>query len=329
MERIKTIAVLSSGGDAPGMNAGIRAVVRAAINNGLSVKGVLHGYEGLIHGEFKEMNKVSVSNIINIGGTILFTARSKEFMQESGQKKALDNLCKENVDALVVLGGDGSFRGAYELSKLGMPVIGIPATIDLDIACTEYTIGFDTAINTAMECIDKLRDTSSSHLRCSVIEVMGRNAGFIASYSGISTGAEEILIPEDIDFANLDSIITRVKIGMKKGKTHYMIIVAEGMSKHLGGTVDIAKRIEDATGVETRPTVLGYVQRGGSPTCRDRVMASMMGVHAIKCLLKGDVNKIVILKDGIVKDIDIKAGIEIKRVFSSDFFDTMDGVESK
>lgn len=329
MDKIRTIAVLSSGGDAPGMNAGIRAVVRAALNNGFNVKGVLHGYEGLINGEFKDMNKFSVSNIINIGGTILFTARSKEFMLESGRKKAYEQLKNANVNALVVLGGDGSFRGAYELSKLGMPVIGIPATIDLDIACTDYTIGFDTAINTAMECIDKLRDTSSSHLRCSVIEVMGRNAGFIASYSGISTGAEEILIPEDIDFANLDSLITRVKIGMKKGKTHYMIVIAEGMSKHLGGTVDIAKRIEDATGIETRATVLGYVQRGGSPTCRDRVIASMMGVHAIKCIINGKSNRVVILKDGAVKDIDIKEGIDIRRTFSTEFFDTMDGVESK
>lgn len=329
MDKIKTIAVLSSGGDAPGMNAGIRAVVRAALNNGICVKGVLHGYEGLIHGEFKEMNKFSVSNIINIGGTILFTARSKEFMEDSGRKKAYDQLKKSEVDALVVLGGDGSFKGAYELSKLGMPVIGIPATIDLDIPCTEYTIGFDTAINTAMECIDKLRDTSSSHLRCSVIEVMGRNAGFIASYSGISTGAEEILIPEDMDFANLDSIITRVKIGMKKGKTHYMIVIAEGMSKHLGGTVDIAKKIELATGIETRATVLGYVQRGGSPTCRDRVIASMMGVHAVKCLLENRLNRVVILKDGVVKDIDIQEALSIKRSYSTEFFDTMDGVESK
>lgn len=322
---IKTIGVLSSGGDAPGMNAGIRAVVRCALNNGMRVKGIRRGFNGLLDEDMFDMNKESVSNIINIGGTVLFTARSKEFMTLEGQKKAYNNCIKNGIDALVILGGDGSFNGALKLAELGLPVIGIPATIDLDIACSEYTIGFDTAVNTAMESVDKIRDTSTSHERCSIIEVMGRHAGYIAVHTGIATGAEEILIPEDRNFSNIDSIVTRVKIAMKKGKKHYIIINAEG----IGNSYEMAKQIEEKTGIETRATILGYLQRGGSPTCKDRVFASMMGVFAVQLLIKNVYNKLVIVKKGNICDIDIVEGLQMKNVLPNSYFDTVIEVQSK
>ena len=325
MNRIKNIAVLSSGGDAPGMNAAIRAVVRAAINNGIDVKGVRRGFNGLIENDFFDMDKKSVSNIVNVGGTILYTARSKSFLTSQGRDIAYNNCLKNNIDAVVVLGGDGSFRGALQLSKLGMNVICIPATIDLDIACTEYTIGFDTAINTAMEGIDKIRDTSTSHERCSIIEVMGRNAGYIALYTGISTGAEEILIPERKETAMINSIITRLKIAMKKGKKHYIIVNAEG----IGNSYELAKELEKETGIETRATVLGYLQRGGSPSCKDRVMASMMGVNCINALLNEKKNRIIVVKNGMIKDIDIEEGLNMKKNDIDEFINTSHGVESK
>lgn len=324
-DKIKKIAVLTSGGDAPGMNAGIRAVVRTALNNGISVVGVLRGYNGLIEADFKNMDKNSVSNIVNVGGTILYTARSMDFMESSGREIAYKNCIENNIDAIVVLGGDGSFRGANEFSKLGMNVIGIPATIDLDIPCTDYTIGFDTAINTAMEGVDRIRDTSTSHARCSIIEVMGRHAGYIALYTGISTGAEEILIPEKKEFAAVSSIVTRLKIAMKKGKKHYIIINAEGIGK----SFEMAKEIEMATGIETRATVLGYLQRGGSPSCRDRVLASMMGVHAVQSLIDGKKNRLIVFQDGMVKDIDINDGLKMTKGLSETYIDTIFGVESK
>lgn len=324
-DKIKKIAVLTSGGDAPGMNAGIRAVVRTALNNGISVVGVLRGYNGLIEADFKNMDKNSVSNIVNVGGTILYTARSMDFMESSGREIAYKNCIENNIDAIVVLGGDGSFRGANEFSKLGMNVIGIPATIDLDIPCTDYTIGFDTAINTAMEGVDRIRDTSTSHARCSIIEVMGRHAGYIALYTGISTGAEEILIPEKKEFAAVSSIVTRLKIAMKKGKKHYIIINAEGIGK----SFEMAKEIETATGIETRATVLGYLQRGGSPSCRDRVLASMMGVHAVQSLIDGKKNRLIVFQDGMVKDIDINDGLKMTKGLSETYIDTIFGVESK
>lgn len=324
-DKIKKIAVLTSGGDAPGMNAGIRAVVRTALNNGISVVGVLRGYNGLIEADFQDMDKNSVSNIVNVGGTILYTARSMEFMESSGREIAYKNCIENGIEALVVLGGDGSFRGANEFSKLGMNVIGIPATIDLDIPCTDYTIGFDTAINTAMEGVDRIRDTSTSHARCSIIEVMGRHTGYIALFTGISTGAEEILIPEKKEFATVSSIVTRLKIAMKKGKKHYIIINAEGIGK----SYEMAKEIEEATGIETRATVLGYLQRGGSPSCRDRVLASMMGVYAVQCLIDGKKNKLVVVQDGIVKDIEIKDGLAATKGLSETYIDTIFGVESK
>lgn len=323
--RIKCIGVLSSGGDAPGMNACIRAVVRTAVNNGISVKGINRGFNGLLENEYRDMDKNSVSNIVNIGGTILYTARSKEFMTEEGLNKAVNNSKEMGLDAIIVIGGDGSFRGAKTLKEKGINVIGIPATIDLDIPCTEYTIGFDTAINTAMEGIDRIRDTSSSHTRCSIVEVMGRNAGYIALYTGISTGAEEILIPEKKENASLDSIITRVKIAMKKGKKHYIIVNAEGV----GNSYELAKKIEEGTGIETRATVLGYLQRGGSPTCRDRVLASIMGVSAVKNILDGKRNRIIVVKNGVVKDIDLDEGLNMTKGILTDFLDTVEGVESK
>ncbi len=325
INRIKCIGVLSSGGDAPGMNACIRAVVRTAINNGIDVKGINRGFNGLLENEYRDMDKNSVSNIVNVGGTILYTARSKEFMTEEGLNIAVNNSKKMGLDAVIVIGGDGSFRGAKKLKEKGINVIGIPATIDLDIPCTEYTIGFDTAINTAMEGIDRIRDTSTSHARCSIVEVMGRNAGYIALYTGISTGAEEILIPEKKELASIDSIITRVKIAMKKGKKHYIIVNAEGV----GNSYELAKKIEQGTGIETRATVLGYLQRGGSPTCRDRVLASIMGVSAVKNLLDGKQNRIIVVKNGVVKDIDIDEGLNMTKGILTEFLDTVEGVESK
>ena len=325
MNNIKKIGLLTSGGDAPGMNACVRGVVRCAVNNGLKVCGFKKGFNGLIENDYDDMDKLSVSDILNRGGTILYTARSKDFMTEEGRKKAYENLKKDEVDALIVIGGDGSFQGALKLSKLGMPVIGIPATIDLDIACTEYTIGFDTAINTAMECVDKIRDTSTSHERCSIIEVMGRNAGYIAAYTGISTGAEEIVLPEHNKYEDIDKIITRVKIANKKGKKHYIIINAEG----IGNSNEMAKTIEKETGIETRATILGHIQRGGSPTCKDRVYASTMGVLAVKTLMEGSFNKLIVYRDGDFKDIDIETGLSMKKTIEPLFMDTVTETQSK
>ena len=328
MGRIKKIGVLTSGGDAPGMNAAIRGVVRCAINNGIDVLGFQRGYNGLLDNEFVEMDKRSVSDIVDRGGTILFTARSKEFLNKDGQLKAFEILKKNNVDALVVLGGDGTFRGALELSKISeneVNVIGVPATIDLDIACTEYTIGFDTAINTAMEGVDRIRDTSTSHERCSIVEVMGRNAGYIAAYTGISTGAEEIIIPEYNEYGDINKIITRVRIANKKGKKHYIIINAEGV----GQSTDMAKMIETMTGIETRATILGHLQRGGSPTCKDRVYASIMGCRAVEILIEGKKNRLVVYKNGEFTDVDISEGLSESKPFPHYFIKTANELESK
>ena len=328
MNRIKKIAVLTSGGDAPGMNAAIRGVVRCALNNGIEVIGFLRGYSGLLDNEFIEMDKRSVSDIVDRGGTILFTSRSKEFMERTGQLKALEIIKKNNIDALVTLGGDGTFRGALELNKTSngeLNVIGVPATIDLDIACTEYTIGFDTAINTAMEGVDRIRDTSTSHERCSIVEVMGRNAGYIAAYTGISTGAEDIIIPEYNEYGDINKIITRVKIANKKGKKHYIIINAEG----IGQSYDMAKMIETMTGIETRATILGHLQRGGTPTCKDRVYASIMGCRAVEVLLEGKCNRLIVYKDGEFSDVDIKEGLAETKPFPQYFIKTAIELESK
>ena len=308
MGDIKTIGVLTSGGDAPGMNPAIRAVVRAAIFNGFAVKGIRHGYNGLINDDIFDMNLRSVSEIIHRGGTMLYTARSDEFTTLEGQLKAVANCKKHGIDALVVIGGDGSFRGAQAISRHGIKTIGIPGTIDNDIACSDYTIGFDTALNTAMEMIDKLRDTTQSHERCSVVEVMGRHAGYIAVNTGIATGALCVLVPEqpwDID----KDVIARIKETQAEGKKNFLIIVAEGAGKAL----KIAEEIQAKTGLDTRGTVLGHVQRGGSPSMRDRVVAAQMGVHAIELLQAGSYNRVVALKNDVIVDYEIEEALDMKK----------------
>ncbi len=306
-KKVETIGVLSSGGDAPGMNAAIRAVVRTALANGLKVKGIHRGYSGLLDEDIVDMNAKSVSDIIQRGGTILYTARCPEFMTKEGQDKGAYICRKHGIDGLVVIGGDGSFNGARKLAERGINTIGVPGTIDLDIACTEYTIGFDTAVNTAMEAIDKVRDTSTSHERSSIIEVMGRHAGYLALWSGIANGAENILIPEigydeqDI----IDNIIERKRVGKK----HHIIINAEGV----GDSYGMAKRMEEATGVETRATIIGHIQRGGSPTAKDRVYASAMGAKAVELLCEGKSNRVVAYKYGEFVDYDIEVALNMKK----------------
>ncbi|MBQ6550527.1 MAG: 6-phosphofructokinase [Lachnospiraceae bacterium] len=308
MSEVKKIAVLTSGGDSPGMNAAIRAVVRSGIAQGLDVQGIERGYSGLLEERFLTMDTHGVSETIQRGGTILFTARCPEFVERETQEKAAEILRKHEIDGLVVIGGDGSFRGAQALARLGVNVIGIPGTIDLDIACTDYTIGFDTAVNTAMEAIDKIRDTSSSHERCSIVEVMGRSAGYIAMVCGIATGAEDILLPELYD-GDEQAIIDHVIDNRKKGRKHHLIINAEGV----GHSTSMARRIEAATGVETRATILGYLQRGGSPSSRDRFYASLMGSRAVDLLIAGKSCRIVVFKDGRCTDVDIEEGLAMKK----------------
>ena len=305
---VKTIGVLTSGGDAPGMNAATRAVVRTALAKGINVKGILKGYNGLLNEEIIDMDATSVSDTIDRGGTILYTARCLEFVDPEYQKKGADICKKHDIDGLVVIGGDGSFKGAQKLSALGVNTIGVPGTIDLDIACTDYTIGFDTAINTAMSAIDKIRDTSTSHERCSIIEVMGRNAGHIALWCGIANGAEDILIPGKYDF-NEEKIIEKIIENKKKGKKHYIIVNAEGV----GHSSSMAKRIEEATGIETRATILGHMQRGGSPSCKDRVYASMMGSMAVDLLAEGKTNRVVAYKNGEFVDYDIDEALAMTK----------------
>lgn len=316
MSGIRTIGVLTSGGDAPGMNAAIRAVVRAGIYYGFKVMGIRKGYNGLINGDITEMSLRSVSDIIHRGGTILQTARCPEFKTEQGLAKAISMAKIFGIDAIVVIGGDGSYRGARDLSRLGMNVIGIPGTIDNDIGCTDYTIGFDTALNTVQDAIDKIRDTAYSHERCSVLEVMGRRAGYIAVNVGIAGGAEAILIPEkeyDLD----KDIIKPIIEGRNRGKKNYVVIVAEGV----GGAIEIAKQIEEKTGIEARATILGHIQRGGSPTVYDRVMASMMGVKAVELIKEGIVNRIVSLKDNKLVDFDINEALEMTKVLDDKIID--------
>lgn len=308
---IKTIGVLTSGGDAPGMNAAIRAVVRKAIANGVNVKGIKKGYMGLLNEEIVDMDAHSVSDIIQRGGTILGTARCKEFTTDEGQQLGADICKKHGIGGVVVIGGDGSYRGAQALFKHGINTIGIPGTIDLDISCTDYTIGFDTAVNTAMEAIDKVRDTSSSHERCSIIEVMGRNAGYIALWCGIANGAEDILLPEKYDF-NEQMIINNIISNRKRGKTHHLIVNAEG----IGHSTSMARRIEAATGIETRATILGYMQRGGNPTCKDRYYASIMGAYASDILCSGKTNRVVAYKHGEFVDYDIDEALAMTKEIS-------------
>ena len=309
MEReINTIGVLTSGGDAPGMNAAIRAVVREAIAKGKRVMGIKRGYAGLLQEEIFEMHTTDVADIIQRGGTILQTARCMEFTTPEGQAEGAEICKKIGIDGIIVIGGDGSFRGAQKLAGLGINTIGIPGTIDLDIACTEYTIGFDTAVNTAMEAIDKVRDTSTSHERCSIIEVMGRGAGFIALWCGISNGAENVLLPEQYDYDE-QALVNNIIENRKKGKKHHIIINAEG----IGHSTSMAKRIEAATGVETRATILGHMQRGGSPTARDRMMASVMGAYAVDLLCEGKSNRVVGYRNGQLTDLDIDEGLAMTK----------------
>ena len=307
-DRIRTIGVLTSGGDAPGMNAAIRAVVRTALAKGLKVRGIRRGFHGLLKEEIIDLSARDVSDTIQRGGTILQTARCQAMRTEEGQQKAAAICKKYGIDGLIVIGGDGSFAGAQKLANLGVKTIGIPGTIDLDIACTDYTIGFDTAVNTAMEAIDKVRDTSTSHERCSVIEVMGRDAGWLALWCGIANGAERIIMPEEHDYDE-EKIIKDIIASRERGKKHYIIINAEG----IGDTINMAKRIEEATGMETRATVLGHMQRGGSPTCKDRVYASVMGSKAVDLLLEGKTNRVVGYRHGEYVDFDINEALQMSK----------------
>lgn len=307
-KNINTIGVLTSGGDAPGMNAAIRAVVRQALYKGKKVKGIKRGYAGLLDEEIIDMDAKSVSDTISRGGTILQTARCLEFVTPEGQQRGAEICKKHGIDAIVVIGGDGSFKGAQKLAALGINTIGLPGTIDLDIACTEYTIGFDTACNTAMEAIDKVRDTSTSHERCSIVEVMGRGAGYIALWCGLANGAEEVLLPEKYDYDE-QRLIEQIAEARAKGKQHYIIINAEGV----GHSQSMAKRIEEATGIETRATILGHMQRGGSPTCKDRVYATTMGAMAVDLLCEGKSNRLVAYKDGKFVDYDIDEALAMTK----------------
>ncbi|PWJ50308.1 6-phosphofructokinase [Faecalicatena contorta] len=307
-DRIRTIGVLTSGGDAPGMNAAIRAVVRTALSKGIKVRGIRRGYHGLLKEEIIDLSARDVSDTIQRGGTILQTARCQSMRTEEGQQKAAAICKKYGIDGLVVIGGDGSFAGAQKLANLGVNTIGLPGTIDLDIACTEYTIGFDTAVNTAMEAIDKVRDTSTSHERCSIIEVMGRDAGYMALWCGIANGAERILLPEEKDYDE-EALIQDILENKKRGKKNYIIINAEGV----GDSINMAKKIEEATGIETRATILGHMQRGGSPTCKDRVYASTMGAIAVELLCSGKSNRVVGYKHGSFVDYDIEEALAMKK----------------
>lgn len=306
-DKMKTIGVLTSGGDAPGMNAAVRAVVRSAIYHGMDVVGIEQGYNGLINGNMRKMDLRSVSDIIHRGGTILYTARCEEFRYDAGIEKGKNKCLEAGIDGIVVIGGDGSFRGARDLSLKGIPCVGIPGTIDNDISSTEYTVGYDTAMNTAIEMIDKLRDTSQSHNRCSVVEVMGRHAGHIALNAGVACGATAILV-EEVPYEMKD-IIERINKTMKTGKHHFIIVVSEGV----GHVDEIAKEIQEATGVESRATVLGHVQRGGSPTVRDRVVASEMGCYAVNLLKQGIGNRVVVMRQGKITDLDILEALNMKK----------------
>jgi len=312
---MKTIGVLTSGGDAPGMNAAVRSVVRTAVSLGMKVKGVRRGYNGLIEGDIFDLDVRSVSDIIHRGGTVLYTARSPMFKTEEGMAAAMENCKKHGIEGIVVIGGDGSYRGARDLSLRGIPCIGIPATIDNDISSTEYAIGFDTAMNTAMDMVDKIRDTAQSHDRCSVVEVMGRHAGFLALQCGIAVGATAILVPEEA--FNLEDVIDKIKDSQKTGKKHFIIVVAEGV----GGVEEISKDIESATGIETRATILGHVQRGGRPTVRDRVYATRFGYAAVQLLNEGIGNRVVGMRHGIIENYDIYEALNMKKPFDVEMFE--------
>ncbi len=319
MKKIKRIGVLTSGGDAPGMNAAVRAVVRTALANDIECIGIRRGWQGLINSDFVPMNRDSVGHILSRGGTILYTARSEEFMTQKGRKKAVATCKMLGLDAIVAIGGDGTFCGALELSRLGVPVVGVPATIDNDVGCTNYTIGFDTACNTAIECIDRLRDTMQSHERCSVVEVMGRNAGFLALYVGIAVGATAVLVPEkELDFEK--DVVQRIQDARLAGNTHFMIVVAEGV----GSAVEIGKRIEESIGISPRVTVLGHIQRGGSPNARDRETATRMGYCAVNALAEGRANCIIATQEGGIVEIPIEDALARKKHLQMDRYRIME-----
>ena len=318
-KKIKRIGVLTSGGDAPGMNAAVRAVVRTAIANGVECVGIRRGWQGLINSDFVMLSRESVGHILSRGGTILYTARSEEFMTEKGRLKAVATCKMLGLDGVVAIGGDGTFRGALELSRLGIPVVGVPATIDNDVGCTNYTIGFDTACNTAIDCIDKLRDTMQSHERCSVVEVMGRNAGFLALYVGIAVGATTVLVPErPIDFQK--DVVERIQDSRLAGNTHFMIVVAEGV----GSAVEIGKRIHDAVGMDPRVTVLGHIQRGGAPNARDRETATRMGYYAVNAFVEGRGNSIIATQEGGIVEIPIEEALQRKKHLQMDRYRIME-----
>ena len=312
---MKTIGVLTSGGDAPGMNAAIRAVVRTACENGIKVYGINRGYAGLIEDDLRELNIRSVSDIIHRGGTMLYTARCKEFREESGMQKAIATCKKYGIEGLVVIGGDGSFRGARDLSLRGIPCIGIPGTIDKDIASSDYTIGYDTCLNTIMQMVDRVRDTVESHSRCVVVEVMGNRCGDLTLNSGIAVGATAIVIPEIRDDIE-KHVIDRIKRTQKTDKKHFIIMVAEG----IGGVEELARKIEKNCGVETRAVILGHVQRGGSPTVRDRVAASQMGYKAVQLLMEGVGNRVVVQKDDHIVDYDIYEALNMERKVNNELY---------
>ena len=315
---VKTIGVLTSGGDAPGMNAAIRAVVRGAINKGLKVKGIMRGYAGLLDEEIVDMDTTSVSDIINRGGTILYSARCDEFRTKEGQEKAYATCRLIGLDGLVAIGGDGTFRGAQDLSRFGISVVGIPGTIDNDIVCTDYTIGFDTAANTAVECIDRLRDTMQSHERCSVVEVMGHRAGYLALYVGVAIGATAVLVPErPYDFEK--HVAEKIRRARISGKTNFMIVVAEGAAS----AMDVGKEIKEHLGLDPRVTILGHIQRGGSPTAKDRVTATRMGYEAVRVLAEGMTNRVICVRDDQIVNVDIDEGLAMKKTLNAEEFEVM------
>ena len=317
--KIKRIGVLTSGGDSPGMNAAVRAVVRTAVAYGIECVGIRRGWQGLINSDFVALDAASVGHILSRGGTILYTARSEDFMTEKGRKKAVATCKMLGLEGIVAIGGDGTFRGALELSRLGIPVVGVPATIDNDIGCTNYTIGFDTACNTAIECIDRLRDTMQSHERCSVVEVMGRNAGFLALYVGISIGATAVLVPErELDFEH--DVVERIRNARLAGSTHFMVVVAEGA----GSAVEVGKMIHEAIGIEPRVTVLGHIQRGGAPNARDRETATRMGYFAVKALAEGRSNCIIGTRGGDIVETPIEEALNMKKHLQMDRYTVLE-----
>ena len=318
---MKTIGVLTSGGDAPGMNAAVRSVVRSAISMGMNVMGIRHGYNGLIEGEIEPLTVRSVSEIIHRGGTVLYTARSPKFKTEEGVRLAVENCKKFGIEGIVVIGGDGSFRGARDLSLQGIPCVGVPGTIDNDIGCTDYTIGFDTAMNTVVEMVDRLRDTTQSHDRCSVVEVMGRHAGYLALQTGLAVGAISTLVPEIP--CDISSVCKKIQVTRKTGKHHFIVIVAEGVDKTVN---EIAKEITDTTGVEARATVLGHVQRGGRPSVRDRVMASYMGYAAVELLHKGIGNRVIAYDKGNIVNYDIYEALQMEKRFDVEGYRIVDAI---